>query len=82
MGISQTDMYQLFAYSKKFLADQTIRETYLIYPRTQQFHLPLSPFWYREEQEVLYVLPYDLDREELLLAPNCGLSQGVDKMAS
>ena len=65
-GISQTDIYQLFAYSRKYLATQRQRKVILIYPRTDNFNVPLRPFWYQENEEVLYVLPYDLDEDRLI----------------
>ena len=65
-GISQTDIYQLFAYCKKYLYDQTIRIVILIYPLSERFDRPLEPFWYRENDEVLYVMPYDLQKDELI----------------
>lgn len=65
-GISQADIYQLFAYTKKQLASQTLRRAILIYPRTDSFTEPLAPFWYEESREVLYVLPFDLEQDVLL----------------
>ena len=63
-GISQGDVYQLFAYAKKYLADQPRKEAMLIYPMTDRFVEPLEPFWF-ENDEVLYVLPYDLEEDRL-----------------
>lgn len=70
-GISQTDIYQLFAYAKKYLRDQDRREVYLIYPMTDSFRQPLKPFWYSREREVLWVLPFDLERDQLVLDLSC-----------
>jgi 5-methylcytosine-specific restriction enzyme subunit McrC len=67
-NISQSDIYQLFAYSRKYLADHDDRRVVLIYPRTDSFRQPLEPFWYKEGEEVLYVLPYDLEHDELDLS--------------
>lgn len=64
-NISQPDIYQLFAYSRKYLADHVDRCVMLIYPRTDYFQRPLEPFWYKEGEEVLYVLPYDLETDEI-----------------
>jgi len=66
-NISQGDIYQLFAYAKKYLADQAVREVYLIYPASDTFTKPLRAFWYEDGKEVLYVVPYDLEQERLLL---------------
>lgn len=38
----------------------------LIYPRTEEFIQPLDRFWFRESDEVLYVVPYDLEADELI----------------
>ena len=65
-GISQKDVYQLFAYAKKYLADQPRKEAMLIYPMTDRFAKPLEPFWF-EKDEVLYVLPYDLEEDRLVV---------------
>jgi 5-methylcytosine-specific restriction enzyme subunit McrC len=74
-GISQGDIYQLFAYSRKFLATQTLREVYLIYPASDSFTEPLPPFWYEEGKDVLFVVPYDLENEELLLPVQSSLNE-------
>lgn len=73
-GISQADVYQLFAYSRKYLSGQPRREVYLIYPKTETFQAPLAPFWYRTMDEVLYVLPYDLEGDQLVLDSGCALA--------
>jgi 5-methylcytosine-specific restriction enzyme subunit McrC len=70
-GISQADIYQLFAYAKKYLRDQDRREVYLIYPMTDSFRHPLKPFWYSWEREVLWVLPFDLENDVLVLDSSC-----------
>jgi 5-methylcytosine-specific restriction enzyme subunit McrC len=81
-GISQADIYQLFAYSRKFLRDQELREVYLIYPKTDAFRSPLAPFWYREQREVLFVLPYDLETDELICHPSCIVASEFERGGS
>lgn len=71
-GISQADIYQLFGYTKKYLKNQSHREVLLVYPASDTFTEPLEPLWYREGHEVLYVVPFDIDREVLDL-PNDSL---------
>jgi 5-methylcytosine-specific restriction enzyme subunit McrC len=66
-NISQPDIYQLFAYLRKYLAHLDNRRVVLIYPRTETFQGPLEPFWYKEGKEVLYVLPYDLENDQIEL---------------
>lgn len=62
-GLSQADFYQLFAYGHKYLAGRG--ELALIYPRTAQFSQPLRPFDFSDQLR-LWVLPFDLDEDELL----------------
>ena len=81
-GISQSDIYQLFGYSRKYLKEQHFREVLLIYPRSDTFREPLKPFWYTEETEVLYVVPYDLDNEKLILPEDSQLTQDYAQVAS
>ena len=63
--ITQADVYQMFAYAKKYLASQDVKRVLLIYPRTDEFVRPLEPLWFQEGTEVLYVVPYDLDTDRL-----------------
>ena len=65
-GISQADMYQLYAYGHKYLRDNEIKELMLIYPKTERFKEPLPVFNY-EEGLTLRVVPFDLDAGELIL---------------
>ena len=76
-GISQTDIYQLFAYSRKYLATQAQRRVILIYPRSVSFYEPLEPFWFEKNKDVLYVLPYDLDEDELIVPNDFFLFEAV-----
>ena len=63
-GLSQADFYQLFAYGQKYLAGRG--EMALIYPCTAQFSEPLPPFYFSPELR-LWVLPFDLDNDEILI---------------
>jgi 5-methylcytosine-specific restriction enzyme subunit McrC len=58
--ISQADMYQLFAYGKKYKA-KTLR---LIYPKNQNFQhsIHIKPFEYEENAMTLKVVAFDLKR--------------------
>ncbi|MDE1348539.1 McrC family protein [Vibrio aestuarianus] len=56
-NISQSDMYQLFAYGEKFLNGQGI--LLLIYPKHGGFTEGLAPFKYKEGLN-LHAVPYDL----------------------
>lgn len=69
-GLSQADFYQLLAYGQKYMGG-TGRMA-LIYPRTRQFSQPLAPFDFGGGLG-LDVLPFDLDREELLGYERLGL---------
>ena len=79
-GISQQDIYQLFAYAEKLLGGQDFREVLLIYPATDAFKEPLAPFWYRAHSEVLWVVPYDLSTETLILPGESQLSSNNDQV--
>lgn len=72
--IAQSDIYQLFAYSKKCLKSSLHKEVYLIYPASDSFSKPLAPFWYEEDREVLYVVPFDLMAGKLLLPQGAALA--------
>ena len=60
-GISQADMYQLFAYGHKYLKSETLKEIMLIYPKTDKFKESLHLFKY-EDGFMLKVVPFDLDK--------------------
>lgn len=63
-GLSQADFYQLFAYGQRYLGG--MGEMVLIYPKWKQFNVPLPPFDFDNKLR-LYVLPFDLDANELYL---------------
>ncbi len=54
-GIEQADLYQLYAYGKKYRADNL----FLIYPANQTFRQPLSVFGY-DATTRLHVMPFDV----------------------
>jgi 5-methylcytosine-specific restriction enzyme subunit McrC len=56
-GIDQADLYQLYAYGKKYDAAELV----LIYPAHQQFQEPLQLFGYDASLR-LRVVPFDLDK--------------------
>lgn len=56
MGIAQSDLYQLFAYGKKY----KVPKVALIYPRSEEFR---SPAWYRFDKKLsLVCFPFDVTR--------------------
>lgn len=57
-GIEQSDLYQMYAYGKKYQA----KKLFLIYPANENFRKPLEVFDY-EEDLVLHVMPFDLMNE-------------------
>ncbi|MBA4851243.1 McrC family protein [Emticicia sp. BO119] len=57
-GIEQADLYQMYAYGKKYQA----QKLYLIYPANENFRQPLEVFDY-DEDLMLHVLPFDLMNE-------------------
>ncbi|GAB3783137.1 McrC family protein [Spirosoma horti] len=66
-GIEQADMYQLYAYGKKYGAD----DLFLIYPVNETFTKPLPVFGY-DTHTRLHVVPFDLSNS---------LADEVDKLA-
>lgn len=67
-GISQSDMYQLFAYGHKYLDGKG--EMALIYPKTDDFQGIEEPFYFTDEMK-LYVIACDIENEIFL--PACSL---------
>lgn len=66
-GIEQPDLYQLYAYGKKYGAD----DLFLIYPANDTFREPLAVFGY-DANTHLHVVPFD---------PVAPLAQEVEKLA-
>jgi 5-methylcytosine-specific restriction enzyme subunit McrC len=70
----KSDMYQLFAYSEKYLREDNERQkekqtSFLIYPQTDSFKDRLEyPFY--EERSILYAVPFNLEEEEELCCPS------------
>ncbi|QDK80508.1 restriction endonuclease [Spirosoma sp. KCTC 42546] len=67
-GIEQADMYQLYAYGKKYAAD----DLFLIYPANESFRQPLPVFGY-DATTRLHVVPFDLTNS---------LANEVEKLAT
>ena len=66
-GIEQADLYQLYAYGKKYAAN----DLFLIYPAHETFRQPLPVFDY-DAHTRLHVVPFDVTRP---------LAHEVEKMA-
>ncbi|QQG36716.1 MAG: McrC family protein [Micavibrio aeruginosavorus] len=62
-GISQADMYQLFAYSQKCLPSGG--NLFLVYPKTSQFSKPLPEFSFSNMHR-LWVVPFCLETDSLI----------------
>ncbi len=58
-SIGQADLYQMYAYGEKYLANQEEKNVYLIYPKTNKFTKPLPVFHYDDDFR-LFVVPFDL----------------------
>ncbi|GAD79044.1 hypothetical protein VEZ01S_08_00800 [Vibrio ezurae NBRC 102218] len=68
-GISQSDMYQMFAYGQSYLGGSGV--VYLIYPAYEYFNESLPPFRF-DDNLAVKVIPYDLvDDECELLVVEC-----------
>lgn len=63
--ISTADLYQLFAYSEKYLPrlESTPRESFLLYPKTDAFQESFSSFHFYQETSMLHAVPYDLETD-------------------
>lgn len=57
-GIEQADLYQMYAYGKKYQA----KKLFLVYPANENFSTPLELFTY-EDDMVLSVIPFGLLNE-------------------
>lgn len=61
--IQQSDLYQLYAYGRKYLKGYGEPVLYLIYPYNSQFKEELPPFYYEKEGDFwlkLFARPFDL----------------------
>jgi 5-methylcytosine-specific restriction enzyme subunit McrC len=58
---SQADMYQLYAYGKKYQAKNGSVQLALIYPHSESFYSPLN-FKY-EEDLLIGAIPYNFENE-------------------
>lgn len=59
-GMSQADLYRLYAYGHRYLSESTQPKTVcLIYPMTEMFPMPLKHFDFEPGYRLL-VLPFDL----------------------
>ncbi|GAB3956039.1 McrC family protein [Spirosoma harenae] len=67
-GIDQADLYQLYAYGKKYNADNL----FLVYPANETFRQPLDVFTY-DVNTRLHVVPFDVTKS---------LSDEVEKLAA
>lgn len=62
-GISQGDLYQLFAYGHKYLRESDDGQLVLIYPSWSRLKVPLDPFCF-DSKLSLWVLPFMLSADE------------------
>lgn len=67
-GISQADMYQLYAYAKRILASAGPAEVWLVYPAHDRFRRPLPDFEFEVGGSRLRVLPLELLSRELVVS--------------
>jgi len=73
-GLSQADFYQLHAYGRSYLGGKG--DVVLIYPRTKEFSQPLPVFEFPKGEGLrLWVLPFCLDNNKLVLPDYCELKE-------
>lgn len=67
-GVSQSDLYQLYAYGKKYQRKTNKNvELYLIYPKTEKFQ-EARPWNFEDDKSLpITIVPYDLEKDKLLL---------------
>lgn len=63
-GLSQSDIYQLYAYGEKYLGGEG--DVFLIYPAHTSFTAPLEPFYFNDKL-TLWAVPFDLDQQCLIV---------------
>lgn len=63
-NVAQADLYQLYAYGKKYQQDSNNVELFLIYPKTDKFTEIIS--WQFEENLNINLVPFDLIEDILL----------------
>ena len=69
-GISQTDLYQMYAYSHAYLEeDKSESSVVLIYPFHPKFQTPLPIFKYIKNL-YLWCVPFDLETKKLIMSPD------------
>ena len=64
-NISQSDIYQLFAYGHKYLGGSG--DMMLIYPKHHQFETPLECFYLAEELR-LWAIPFCIETDKLVIS--------------
>lgn len=62
--VSSADMYQLFAYSEKYMVQNPTRLSFLIYPQTDSFYEPLPDFHFYKNTAILRAVPFDLETND------------------
>jgi 5-methylcytosine-specific restriction enzyme subunit McrC len=62
--VSSADMYQLFAYSEKYMVQNPTRLSFLIYPKTDSFCEPLPDFHFYKDTAILRAVPFDLETND------------------
>jgi len=78
-GLSQDDLYQMYAYGQTYLGGKG--DIVLIYPKTRDFDHALKVFEFPMSENLrLWVLPFCLERKHLVL-PTCKSLHGLFKVA-
>lgn len=72
-GIEQSDLYQMYAYGKKYAAQQL----FLIYPANENFKTPLQVFDYEADMR-LQIVPFDLCQNLQEMQKNISDLMGID----
>ncbi len=62
--VSSADLYQLFAYSEKYMVQNPTRLSFLIYPQTDSFCEPLPDFHFYKDTAILRAVPFNLETND------------------
>ena len=64
-SVNQADLYQLFAYSEKYLRKSgcNLQRSFLVYPKTDAFQSALPAFHFYTNTAVLKAVPFDLEND-------------------
>lgn len=80
-GLSQSDLYQLFAYGQSYLGGNG--DLILVYPSTPDFNRPLDRFEFPSSPRLrLWVLPFDIQSRRLVVPPQAPFADVFSELSN